>query len=243
MLLIPNVGSMPERRPMTHPAPPRRRGSHLAQHPYHPHIRIRHIPHNPGMPRTDAERAQTKAQVQEWRRKAIQRAGKRKCECGCGETIPAVRGDGTTPRRFAVGHKEPRERPKSAVLPKKPRRTEKVLLRVTPAEKAMMEERAGELSLSEYIRRAATGVESADEVQWAGHVAPVHRSRRGLTKAERTRRRRTEAVKAQATEQQENHEKAERRDPGDFEALVQRYSRTMPRRNAETVARRELARG
>lgn len=36
---------------------------------------------------------------------------------------------------------------------------------------------------------------------------------------------------------------AERRAPGDFEALVARYSRTMPRRNAEIAARRELQRG
>jgi hypothetical protein len=37
--------------------------------------------------------------------------------------------------------------------------------------------------------------------------------------------------------------KAEAAAPGDFDALVVRYSRTMPRRSAEVLARRELVRG
>lgn len=49
------------------------------------------------------------------------------------------------------------------------------------------------------------------------------------------------AVVRQAA-QDRTRRKAERQAPGDFEALVARYEQTMPRRNAEIVARRELAR-
>lgn len=84
-------------------------GTH-AQLPYRCHVRIcNHTVYYdlPVMP-TEAERAKTRAQVRQWRRDAIERAGVRKCECGCGASIPALRADGITPRRFVNGHQHRR---------------------------------------------------------------------------------------------------------------------------------------
>jgi len=59
--------------------------------------------YDPQMP-TASDRETRRESQAEWRRRAIQRAGTKPCECGCGERIPAVRNDGRTPRRFAYGH-------------------------------------------------------------------------------------------------------------------------------------------
>lgn len=87
------------------------------------------------------------------------------------------------------------------------KRTENINLRVTPAEKALIEEKASgaELGTSEWLRLVGTmGTKPRPAV-------------------------RTPSL-------------AEVQAPGDFEALVIRYQRTMPRRNAEIVARREMRR-
>jgi hypothetical protein len=93
----------------------------------------------------------------------------------------------------------------------KAKRTDRILLRVTPAEKALIRERAGgSRQMSDFIRRLALG---------------------GADSAVAERRAQDRWV-----------EKAEARAPGDFAALVARYEKTMPRRSAEIVAKRELAR-
>lgn len=55
------------------------------------------------MARSD-KRERALSQQREWRKRAVARAGTTLCECGCGNEIPAVRSDGKTPRRFAIGH-------------------------------------------------------------------------------------------------------------------------------------------
>jgi uncharacterized protein (DUF1778 family) len=93
----------------------------------------------------------------------------------------------------------------------KAKRTDRILLRVTPAEKALIRERAGGArQMSDFIRRLALG--GAD------------------------------SAVAERRAQDRRAEKAEARAPGDFAALVDRYEKTMPRRSAKIVAKRELAR-
>lgn len=110
--------------------------------------------------------------------------------------------------------------PKTAIMP----------IRVTEAEKDLIRERAEAcgLTVSDYVRQAAMGV-----------AKPGRQVGRQLRRqaAERV------MVRERAVAEQANLERSEQRAPGDLEALVDRYSRTMPRRNAEIVARRELARG
>jgi hypothetical protein len=90
-------------------------------------------------------------------------------------------------------------------------RTERILLRVTPAEKELIRERAGgPREMSDYIRRRALSGSGPEIVERA------------------------------ALDRQ--FEKAASRAPGDFAALVERHAQRMPRRSAEILARREMAR-
>jgi len=90
-------------------------------------------------------------------------------------------------------------------------RTDRILLRVTPAEKALIRERAGgSRQMSDYIRRRALG-----------GAGPEIAERAALDR---------------------QFEKSAARAPGDFAALVERHAQRMPRRSAEILARREMAR-
>ena len=103
-------------------------------------------------------------------------------------------------------------------------------IRVTQAEKDLIRERAEArgLTVSDYVRQAAMGV--AKPGRLAGRQQRRQAAERGM-------------VRDRAAAEQANLERSRRVAPGDLEALVERYSRTMPRRNAEIVARRELGRG
>jgi uncharacterized protein (DUF1778 family) len=91
------------------------------------------------------------------------------------------------------------------------KRTARILLRVTPAEKELIRERAGGTrQVSDYIRRQALS-----------GVGPEIAERAALDR---------------------QFEKASARAPGDFAALVERHAQRMPRRSAEILARREMAR-
>lgn len=93
----------------------------------------------------------------------------------------------------------------------KTKRTARILLRVTPAEKELIKERAGGTrQVSDYIRRRALGP-----------AGPEIAGRAALDR---------------------QFEKSAAQAPGDFAALVERHAQRMPRRSAEILARREMAR-
>lgn len=66
---------------------------------------------------TEAQRVKYREQQRSWRQHTLQRAGTKECDCGCGTTIPRVRNDGKTLRRFAVGHKAKRLPGETSVAP------------------------------------------------------------------------------------------------------------------------------
>jgi hypothetical protein len=103
----------------------------------------------------------------------------------------------------------------------KPKRSLNILLRVSPAEKATLEERAGVagLTTSEYIRREA-GI---------GRYGKLDLRRAGKEPREVP----SEVPEVQATRPEQE---------SDFEARVRVLSRRMPRVNAERLARAEQAR-
>lgn len=109
---------------------------------------------------------------------------------------------------------ETAEKPRRGRRPKPAaiRRTEWLRVRITPLEEKAVQARADMAGMN---------------------VADYTRSRTCGSEPEAIATRVAEAT---------NQRRAEREAPGDFDALVARYSQTMPRRNAEIAARRELQR-